>query len=136
MEWILKKNGFSIRMDWDFELYNFKNFNWKNDFDFEYWNELENWSPFTTSRSFLLLRWCGGGIWKILKDGKASWKRVEISKISALKSLRRVGGCIYDYNVSLSPNLWLMTFNLELDLDLGLTISIIFLHISFDTNHR
>ena len=32
------------------------------------------------------------------------------------------GGCIYDYSVSLSPNLWIMTFNLDLDLDLGLTI--------------
>ena len=32
------------------------------------------------------------------------------------------GGCIYDYNVSLSPNLWIMTFNLDLDLDLGFTI--------------
>jgi len=33
-----------------------------------------------------------------------------------------VGGwCIYDYNVSLSPNLWLMNFDLDLDLDLGLT---------------
>ena len=33
-----------------------------------------------------------------------------------------MGGCIYDYNVSLSPNLWIMTFDLDLDLDLGLTI--------------
>ena len=24
MEWILKKNGFSIRMDWDFKFYDFK----------------------------------------------------------------------------------------------------------------
>ena len=32
------------------------------------------------------------------------------------------GGCTYDYNVSLSPNIWIMTFNLDLDLDLGLTI--------------
>ena len=32
------------------------------------------------------------------------------------------GGCTYDYSVSLSPNLWIMTFNLDLDLDLGLTI--------------
>ena len=54
---------------------------------------------------FCFLGDVGGGIWKILKDGKASWKRVEISKISALKSLRRGGGGIYDYNVSLSPNL-------------------------------
>ena len=31
-----------------------------------------------------------------------------------------VGGeCTYDYNVSLSPNLWIMSF--DLDLDLGLT---------------
>ena len=27
-----------------------------------------------------------------------------------------------DYNVSLSPNLWIMSFDLDLDLDLGLTI--------------
>ena len=27
-----------------------------------------------------------------------------------------------DYNVSLSPNLWIMTFDLDLDLDLGLII--------------
>ena len=33
-----------------------------------------------------------------------------------------MGGWSYDYNVSLSPNLWIMTFNLDLDLDLGLTI--------------
>ena len=35
-----------------------------------------------------------------------------------------VGGwrVVYDYNVSLSPNIWIMTFNLDLDLDLGLTI--------------
>ena len=32
------------------------------------------------------------------------------------------GGCTYDYSVSLSPNLWIMTFDLDLDLDLGLTI--------------
>ena len=32
------------------------------------------------------------------------------------------GWCTYDYSVSLSPNLWIMTFNLDLDLDLGLTI--------------
>ena len=31
------------------------------------------------------------------------------------------GGCTYDYSVSLSPNLWIMTFNLVLDL--GLTIN-------------
>ena len=30
-------------------------------------------------------------------------------------------GGIYDYSVSRSPNLWLMTFDLDLDLDLGLT---------------
>ena len=33
-----------------------------------------------------------------------------------------VVGCTYDYNVGLSPNLWIMTFDLDLDLDLGLTI--------------
>ena len=27
-----------------------------------------------------------------------------------------------DFNISLSPNLWIMTFDLDLDLDLGLTI--------------
>ena len=27
-----------------------------------------------------------------------------------------------DYNVSLSPNLWIMTFDLDLDLGVGLTI--------------
>ena len=32
------------------------------------------------------------------------------------------GGCTYDYSVSLSPNYWIMTFDLDLDLDLGLTI--------------
>ena len=32
------------------------------------------------------------------------------------------GGCTYDYSVSLSPTLWIMTFDLDLDLDLGLTI--------------
>ena len=32
------------------------------------------------------------------------------------------GWCTYDYSVSLSPNLWIMTFDLDLDLDLGLTI--------------
>ena len=53
----------------------------------------------------------------------SSWKRTEIWSIAALKSLGWVGGgCTYDYNVSLSPNLWLMTFDLDLDLDLGLTI--------------
>ena len=31
---------------------------------------------------------------------------------------------VYDYNISLSPNLWIMTFNLYLDLDLFLTIMI------------
>ena len=31
-----------------------------------------------------------------------------------------VGACTYDYSVSLSPNIWIMTF--DLDLDLGLTI--------------
>ena len=31
------------------------------------------------------------------------------------------GGCTYDYSVSLSPTLWIMTFDLDLDLDLGLT---------------
>jgi len=35
-----------------------------------------------------------------------------------------VGGCTYDYNVSLSPNIWIMSFNLDLDLDLGLTIDV------------
>ena len=37
------------------------------------------------------------------------------------------GWCTYDYNVSLSPNLWIMTFNLDLDLDLGLTIQVLFI---------
>ena len=32
------------------------------------------------------------------------------------------GWCTYDYKISLSPNLWIMTFDLDLDLDLGLTI--------------
>ena len=43
-----------------------------------------------------------------------------------------VGGwrVVYDYNVSLSPNLWIMTFDLDLDLDLGLTnILIIYVDI-------
>ena len=64
----------------------------------------------------------GGGI---LKNDKTSWKRAEISNISALKSFWWVGGggwCTYDYSVSLNPNLWIMTFNLDLDIDLGLTI--------------
>ena len=39
-----------------------------------------------------------------------------------------MGGWIYDYNVSLSPNLWIMTFDLDLDLDLGLTISLVLIH--------
>ena len=46
---------------------------------------------------------------KILKIDKTSWKRAEISNISALKSLGWwvvVGGwCIYDYSVRFSPNL-------------------------------
>ena len=37
-----EKEWISIRMDWDFEFYDFKNFDWKNYFDFEYWNEFEN----------------------------------------------------------------------------------------------
>ena len=36
------------------------------------------------------------------------------------------GGCTYDYSVSLSPNLWIMTFDLDLDFDLGLTMVFIF----------
>ena len=32
------------------------------------------------------------------------------------------GGGWYDYNISLSPILWITTFDLDLDLDLGLTI--------------
>ena len=63
-------------------------------------------------------------ILKVLKNDNICWNRAEISNISALKSLGWwvVGGgwCIYDYSVNLSPNLWLMTFNL--DLDLGLTM--------------
>ena len=34
------------------------------------------------------------------------------------------GWCTYDYNVSLSPNLLIITFNLDLDLHLGLTINV------------
>ena len=48
-----------------------------------------------------------------------------ISKISALKSLRRVGGWSYDYNVSLSPNLWTIHLKFLIQtwtLDFGLTI--------------
>ena len=68
----------------------------------------------------------GGGFFKILENVKISWKRVEISSISALKNLWwRVGGwfgwCIYDYNISLSPNLWLLTFNLDLHLTIEFT---------------
>ena len=33
-----------------------------------------------------------------------------------------VGGWWCDYNVSLSPNLWIMTLDLYLDLDLDLTM--------------
>ena len=83
------------------------------------------WSAFTNSKPFWLL---GGGwgnlkILKVLKNDNTSWKRVGISSVSALKSLGWWvgGGCIYDYSVNLSPNLWLMTFDLDLDLDLGLT---------------
>ena len=51
--WIIKTNGFSCRMDWDFEFYDFS-FNWKNDFDFQHWNELRTYSfkitPGTTVR--------------------------------------------------------------------------------------
>ena len=45
-----------------------------------------------------------------------------------------VGGwCTYDYNVSLSPNLWILTFDLDLDLDLGLTTLILEISFRFST---
>ena len=47
---------------------------------------------------------------------------LETSILSDLKSLGWVGGCTCDHNVSLSLNLWIMTFNMDLNLDLGLTI--------------
>ena len=126
--WILQfqKFGFKITLILNIGM------NWKT-YGFQFgpicWSVC--WS-FTTSKPFWLLRWCGvvcvcvGGGWEgisNLENYKTAWKRVEISSILALKSLGWLGGCIYDYSVSLSPNLWLMTFDLDLDLDLGLTIS-------------
>ena len=32
------------------------------------------------------------------------------------------GGCIYDYNVSLSPNLWIMTYDFRFGLELRLRL--------------
>ena len=39
------------------------------------------------------------------------------------------GWCTDDYSISLSPNLWIMTFDLDLNLDLGLTIILKYNHI-------
>ena len=56
------------------------------------------------------------------------WFGLETSISSALKSFWWVvsGGCTYDYNISLSPNLWITTFDFDLDLDLGSGVNILY----------
>ena len=109
-----EKEGISFRINWDLtiEIFEFLICNLQGGFGgrvggWSSWQKVRNFI-FLLSESFLPLRLL---IW--------AWN----FHLICFEKFLVVGGwwCTYDFNISLSPNLWIMTFDLDLDLDLGLT---------------
>ena len=85
----------------------------------------------------LLGTWSGPKVWNVILF--FDWvlptlKTFDLSLKLPFYLLWKVSGgrwwwwwVVYDYSISLSPNLWITTFDLDLDLDLGLTIDSLYI---------